>query len=128
MMRSIATGLVLVFVGVASTASAGESRPAVAAPGRCAEPRAAANARGDDGFSVVGPVSSLFDPTDVAAGPAGGDSLLVQAPPSGRPLARPGACDQPGSGCGAPSATRSVVTVPPVEPGTRPPRGRNPIP
>ncbi len=126
MMRSIATGFVLAVLGFASPALADESRPAVAPPGRCAEPRAAVDARGDSDFSVVGPVSSLFDPLDVAANQSEGDSRLAQAPQPVRPLARPGACDQPGSGCGAAFETRPTVVVPPVEPGVRPPRGPSP--
>ncbi len=126
MMRSIATGFVLAVIGFASPALADESRPAVAPPGRCAESRAAVDARGDSDFSVVGPVSSLFDPLDVAANQSEGDSRLAQAPQPVRPLARPGACDQPGSGCGAAFGTRPTVVVPPVEPGVRPPRGPNP--
>ena len=110
----------LILLASAQVSWAGESRPAVAPPGRCAEPLKAADLRDGASASVVGPVSALFDPRDVAAGPPGVDPLVAQAPPSGRPLARPGACDQPGSGCGLASTTRSVVTVPPVEPGTRP--------
>lgn len=111
-----------VAIGVANggVASADESRPALAPPGRCAEPWKAADLNGGDDFSVVGPVSALFDPRDVAAGPVGGDAVLAQAPPSGRALVRPGSCDQPGSGCGLASGVRGTVTVPPVEPGTRP--------
>lgn len=125
MMRSIATGFVLVVLWLSLPALADESRPAVAPPGRCAEPRAAAGAQGDSDFSVVGPVSSLFDPLDVAANQSEGNSRLAQAPPPVRPLARPGACDQPGSGCSAAFGTRPTVVVPPVEPGVRPPRGSN---
>lgn len=106
-------------------------RGELAAPGRCAEPRDAVDARVQDDFDVVGPATALFDPIDVAAGPPGPDPVggddprLRPQPPLPRPLARPGACDQPGSGCGAALPSRPVVTVPPVIPGDRPPRGQN---
>jgi len=102
-------------------AFAGESRPAVAAPGPCAEPRIAADTRRDD-FAVAGPVSALFDPVDVAASPADVDAHPRIEPPTIRPLTRPGSCDQPGSGCGVALSTRPQVVVPPVVPGVRPPR------
>ncbi|MFO0688456.1 MAG: hypothetical protein U0900_07100 [Myxococcota bacterium] len=91
-----------------------EPRPAVAAPGPCAEPRAAVDARTGDDFSVVGPVAALFDPIDVAAAPGiEGDAGLRMPNPIARPMTRPGACDQPGSGCGAPQPTGIVVEPPP---------------
>lgn len=99
-----------------------ESRPALAAPGRCAEPRRAVDARTGDGFSVVGPVAALFDPVDVAGGPAEGSGFLV-ARPTARPLVRPGACDQPGSGCRAAIETTRVVEPPPIDPNDPPPPG-----
>lgn len=93
---------------------ADEARPAVAPPGQCAEPRAAVDARTGDGFSVVGPVAALFDPIDVAAGPGiGGDASLRPPMPTARPVARPGACDQPGSGCSAIPASNGVIEPPP---------------
>lgn len=104
-------------------------RPAVAAPGPCAEPRDAADRRAAADFDVVGPAVALFDPIDVAAGPEGGlpgaDGLAGRrpAPPEARALVRPGACDQPGSGCTAAIASRPTVVVPPVVPGTGPPQG-----
>lgn len=99
-----------------------EARPAVAPPGQCAEPRTASDARGGDGFSVVGPVAELFDPIDVAAGPGiEGDSSLRPPMPTARPMARPGACDQPGSGCGA-AQPSGIVIEPPVGGGDLPPR------
>lgn len=113
------------------TGSALLERGLLAAPGRCAEPRDAVDARVQDDFDVVGPATALFDPIDVAAGPpaldpvGGDDPRLRPQPPLPRPLARPGACDQPGSGCGAALPSRPVVTVPPVIPGDRPPRGQN---
>jgi hypothetical protein len=120
MKRALSMVLGLTLLASVQAASAGEARPAVAPPGRCAEPWKAADLRGGGDFSVVGPVSALFDPRDVAAGPVGGAPLVAQAPPSGRAIARPGSCDQPGSGCGLASGARGTVTVPPVEPGTRP--------
>lgn len=102
-----------------------EARPAVAPPGQCAEPRAAVDARTGDAFSVVGPVATLFDPVDVAAAPPlGGDATLRPAPPTARPLVRPGACDQPGSGCSAPTAS-GIVVEPPAGGGDGPPPGVN---
>ena len=128
MIRSIFKATVLVWLAVVApaTVEAEESRAALAPPGRCAEPRMAAGPGGaGDGFAVTGPVSSLFDPLDVAAGPAGND-LRRPLPPDARALVRPGSCDQPGSGCGAALSTRlappPVVVVPPVTPGIRPPR------
>lgn len=103
-------------------ARAEEARPAVAPPGQCAEPRSASDARGGDGFSVVGPVAALFDPIDVAAGPGiEGDSSLRPPMPTARPMARPGACDQPGSGCSA-SSPSGIVIEPPVGGGNLPPQ------
>lgn len=104
-------------------------RPAVAAPGPCAEPRDAADRRAAADFDVAGPAAALFDPIDVAAGPEGGlsgaDGLAGRRPPppEARALVRPGACDQPGSGCTAAIASRPTVVVPPVVPGTGPPQG-----
>ncbi|MEZ4334218.1 MAG: hypothetical protein R3F35_20900 [Myxococcota bacterium] len=106
----------------AEDAVAAEGRPALAAPGRCAEPRKAVDVRTGDGFSVVGPVAALFDPVDVAAGPAEGDTGLALRPVA-RPLVRPGACDQPGSGCRAALPTSRVVEPPPIDPGDPPPPG-----
>lgn len=106
-------------------AADGASRPAVAAAGPCAEPREARAGVGDPDFDVAGPATALFDPIDVAAGPAVDPLALRPAPPTARGIPRPGACDQPGSGCGAAVPSRSVVVVPPVDPGTRPPRGAN---
>ncbi len=128
MMRTIIKACVLVWLTVVApaTVEAKESQPALAPPGRCAEPRTAAGPDGSgDDFVVAGPVSSLFDPLDVAAGSTG-DDLRRAAPPDARALVRPGSCDQPGSGCGAVLSTRPtpppVVVVPPVTPGVRPPR------
>ena len=106
----------------AEDAGAAEGRPALAAPGRCAEPRQALDVRTGDGFSVVGPVAALFDPVDVAAGPAAGETGRTSRPVA-RPLVRPGACDQPGSGCRAALPTSRVVEPPPDDPGDPPPPG-----
>jgi hypothetical protein len=103
MMRSIFRAAVLVWFAVIApeTVGAEESRPALAPPGPCAEPRTAAGPGGvGDDFIVAGPIASLFDPLDVAAGPTG-SGLQRQAPPDARTLVRPGSCDRPGSGCGA---------------------------
>lgn len=131
MNRSIATASLLVWTAFASPAfsaekaveAAAESRLALASlapPGRCAEPRVTATAPAES-YPVAGPVSSLFDPRDVAASPL--ESELQQpGPPSARALVRPGACDQPGAGCGASAVAAPAVVVPPVTPGVRPPR------
>jgi hypothetical protein len=123
MNRSIATAFLALWIALAAgPARAAEARPAVAPPGRCAEPRAAGQARADaSAYPVTGPVSSLFDPRDVAAGPPAG--VQPPQPPTARALIRPGPCDQPGSGCGL--RTSTVVEVPPVSPGVRPPRAPN---
>lgn len=126
-MGTIIKAVVLVWLAVVApeTVEAEESRPALAPPGRCAEPWTAAGPGGvGDDFAVVGPLSSLFDPLDVAAGPTG-NGLQRQAPPDARTLVRPGSCDRPGSGCSAALSTRPappVVVVPPITPGVRPPR------
>jgi len=126
-MRTIIKAGVLVWLAVVAPATVGaeESRVALAPPGLCAEPRVASGADGDgDDFAVAGPVSSLFDPLDVAAGPTG-SGLQRQAPPDARTLRRPGSCDRPGSGCSATVSARPtppVVVVPPITPGVRPPR------
>jgi hypothetical protein len=88
MMRTIIKAVVLVWLAVVApeTVEAEESRPALAPPGRCAEPRVAAGPDGvGDDFAVAGPLSSLFDPLDVAAGPTG-NGLQRQAPPDARTL------------------------------------------
>lgn len=125
MMRSIpaAACLLTIFTLVSPvTAVAAEDQPAaLAPPGQCAEPRTAAGAGTGESFAVVGPISSLFDPRDVAAAPPE-TGLGQQGPPDARALVRPGACDQPGSGCGAVAPTRPEVVVPPILPGVRPPR------
>lgn len=132
MMRSIGKAAVLVWfaVVVPERVEAEGSRTALAPPGLCAEPRVAAGAAADgagrvgDDFAVAGPVSSLFDPLDVAAGPTE-NGLQRQAPPDARTLVRPGSCDRPGSGCSAALAVRPTpppVVVPPITPGVRPPR------
>ncbi len=123
MTRPIALVLLLVPIAFASAARAEGSRPELAPPRPCAEPRAAANAAAAvaaEAYPVAGPVSSLFDPRDVAAGPPGGGPQRPQ-PPTARTLVRPGPCDQPGAGCGA-AVSSSVIEVPPVSPGVRPPR------
>lgn len=122
MVRSITTTCLLLSIALAGPALAAGARPVVAPPGRCAEPRAAGEARAD-AYPVAGPVSSLFDPLDVAAGPPAG-ALRLQ-PPTARALVRPGPCDQPGAGCGASAQTTSVVEVPPISPGPRAPRAPN---
>ena len=66
-MRTIIKACVLVWLTVVApaTVEAKESQPALAPPGRCAEPRTAAGPDGaGDDFAVTGPVSSLFDPLD----------------------------------------------------------------
>jgi hypothetical protein len=126
-MRTIIKAAVLVWLALVAPATVGaeESRPALAPPGPCAEPRTAAGPGGvGDDFIVAGPIASLFDPLDVAAGPTG-SGLQRQAPPDARTLVRPGSCDRPGSGCSAALSTRPappVVVVPPITPGVRPPR------
>lgn len=126
-MRTIIKAAVLVWLALVAPATVGaeESRPALAPPGPCAEPRTAAGPDGvGDDFAVAGPIASLFDPLDVAAGPTG-SGLQRQAPPDARTLVRPGSCDRPGSGCSAALSTRPappVVVVPPITPGVRPPR------
>lgn len=107
----------------AEPAGGGSARPAVAQPGPCAEPRGAQAGYGDPDFDVAGPATALFDPVDVAAGPEVEGLRLRPAPPEARGMVRPGACDQPGSGCGAAAPLAPAVVVPPVDPGTRPPRG-----
>ncbi len=122
MIRSITTSFLLLSIALAGPALAAGARPVVAPPGRCAEPRAAGQAPAD-AYPVAGPVSSRFDPLDVAAGPSTG--ALRPQPPTARALVRPGPCDQPGAGCGASAQTASVIEVPPVSPGPRPPRAPN---
>ena len=123
MTRSIAAGFVLTFFALVSPVSAGatEGQSALAPPGRCAEPLRAAVSGAGEGYAVVGPVSSLFDPRDVAAGPPE-SALQRPLPPNARALVRPGSCDQPGAGCGAVLPTRTEVVVPPIDLGVRPPR------
>ena len=118
MIRSIATASLSILLTF-SAAFAADARPAVAPPGRCAEPRAVADAPAE-AYPVVGPISSLFDPVDVAAGPPE-IGPRRPGPPAPRAMVRPGACDQPGAGCGASPARTRVIEVPPVTPGVRPP-------
>jgi hypothetical protein len=119
MMRSLVSKLL---VGTLALVVAGNATD-LAAPVRCAEPRSAVDLRVDDAFPVAGPVAALFDPVDVAANSLAGDPRFSVARPGGaQALVRPGACDQPGAGCGGVQAVQSVVTVPPIIPGTRPPR------
>ncbi len=109
--------------GSATDAAAADDRGkrAIAPPGPCAEPREAAYGAAPSGpetsaFSVVGPLDSFFDPRDVAAAP--GPPITRQGPPTAAALIRPGACDQPGAGCGA--APQGFLVNPPFEPGKRP--------
>ena len=119
MSRSIATAVLVLPLSLASSpAPADEARPAVAPPGPCAEPRVAGGGAAD-GYAVAGPVASLFDPRDVAAGPPEGGPQRPQPPTA---LVRPGPCDQPGAGCGASRSTSTVIEVPPIGSGVRPPR------
>lgn len=118
MIRSIATVSLSVLL-TSSAALAADARPAVAPPGRCAEPRSVADVRAE-AYPVVGPIGSLFDPLDVAAGPPESGPRRP-GPPAARAMVRPGACDQPGAGCGASPARVRVIEVPPVIPGVRPP-------
>lgn len=114
---------VLPFAGAAAEEDRGpEGRPALAAPGRCAEPRPAVDVRSGDGFSVVGPVAALFDPVDVAAGSVEGTGFQALRPEP-RPRVRPGACDQPGSGCRAAIEAARVIEPPPIDPDGPPPPG-----
>lgn len=108
----------------ASAPASSKGTAELAAPGRCAEPRAAVDLRIDDDFPVAGPVSARFDAVDVAANAQVGDPRLQVARPGGaQAMTRPGgACDQPGAGCGGVQAVQPVVSVPPIIPGTRPPR------
>ena len=101
-------------VGLAGQAGAGEpSRAKLAPPGPCAEPREAVGAA-DSGsaFSVVGPVSALFNPLSVAAAAA----APSQAPPIGSAAIRRGSCDEPGAAC---RGQRDSAN-PPITPGGRP--------
>ena len=134
MMRSIVSKLLVGTLALVAAGNAGAEpapdRPSqssnatgLAAPGRCAEPRSAVDLRVDDAFPVAGPVAALFDPVDVAANPLASDPRFSVARPGGAQApVRPGACDQPAAGCGGVQAVQSVVTVPPIIPGTRPPR------
>ena len=124
MTQSITACFLVAFFALVSPVSAGATEgplAALAAPGQCAEPRSAAASDAGEDFAVVGPVSSLFDPRDVAAGPPA-SAVQGPLPPNARAFVRPGSCDQPGSGCGAVLSTRTEVVVPPVDPGVRPPR------
>jgi hypothetical protein len=120
MLRSIAAAALLILMASSSPALAADGRPAVAPPGLCAEPRAAAADARAEAYPVAGPLSSLFDPVDVAAGPVESGPRRP-GPPSARALVRPGACDQPGSGCGPSPVRTRVIEVPPVTPGVPPP-------
>ncbi len=118
MIRSIATASLLIFASTSAALAADASR-SVAPPGPCAEPRAVADARAE-AYPVVGPLSSLFDPLDVAAGPLE-RGPRSPGPSEARERIRPGACEPPGAGCGASPARVRVIEVPPVTPGVRPP-------
>lgn len=105
----------LLGIGVASSSARAEGPGPVrlAPPGECAEPREAVGS--DDSasrFSVVGPVSALFNPSNVAAPP----SIAAQSPPTASAAAQRAACDVPGAGCRGALAAPN----PPIIPGGRP--------
>ena len=98
------------------TASAGADVPGgakLAPPGVCAEPREAVGAADSASrASVVGPVSALFNPVNVAAPP----SVPKRNPPTTSVAAQRAACDVPGAGCRGQRAAPN----PPIIPGGRP--------
>ena len=113
----LAVGLSIGFLVLSpSGANAGGRGGVLAPPGPCAERRVTAAGSDMSGFSIVGPVGSLFSPVDVAARPAASVRL---PPPSPSALIRPGPCDQPGTGCGLTSVPGADVN-PPALPGRRP--------
>ncbi len=124
MIRPIAAVSFLFLMGSAYPAPAADGRLAVAPPGLCAEPRGAAADARAEAYPVVGPLSSLFDPVDVAAGPVESGPRRA-APSATRAMVRPGACDQPGAGCGPNPVRARVIEVPPVIPGSPPPGASN---
>lgn len=93
----------------------------LAPPGPCAEPRGSAvGIVAPSDFSVVGPAGSLLSPVDVAGAP----QPAVLPPPTRSRVARPGACEGPGTSCGLNQPDRRVAVAPPAAGGGgRSPRG-----
>lgn len=111
----LAALLAVSFVLVTAAGAARAETPAGLAPPRpCAEPREALAGGGLMGsaLAAVGPLSSLFAPSDVAAPPA----AVERAAPAAGGVTRPGACDGPAIACGA----SPLPNNPPVVPGGRP--------
>jgi len=102
-------------MGAAGSVSA-DSSTKLAPPGPCAEPRVLAVGIAPSDFSVVGPLTTLLSPIDVAAPPP---QITTLVPPSGRPVARPGSCEG-GSSCAMMMrpAPRPQAAVTPIPGGT----------
>lgn len=92
---------------------------AQAAPGAAFDRAFAPNGLGaDPTIGAAGKVVNRFAPP-VAAPVAAGTSGFPQLAERGSIL-RP--CDSPGSGCRNPQSSTPAASVPPIGPGTRPPR------
>ena len=117
-------GVLFCFAALPETAMAGGQAAGLAPPGDCAEPREAVSGVGASTFSVAGAVASLLSPVDVAIGPA--PAATLSPPEPSRALARPGACDDPGSGCSAEvlRVPRVLVIQKPIVPGGAPPKSK----
>ena len=103
-------------LGIAGAAAA-EQPPAGAAFDRIFSP---ATPSREGGVGIAGPVVDRFAPP-VAAPIAPGSPGQPFAQALG-PVLRP--CDSPGSGCRNPQPSSPQVVVPPIVPGTRPPRSQ----
>jgi hypothetical protein len=110
--------IVGVFLGLAIAGTAPAEEPASGSAFDRMFSSTSPSREGDVG--VAGPVVDRFAPP-VAAPIAPGSPGQPIAQALG-PVMRP--CDTPGSGCRNPQPSSPQVVVPPIVPGTRPPRGQ----
>ena len=107
----------IVFLGLVGLASADPLAP----PGACAEKRVLDVGVAPSDFSVAGAVANMLSPVNVASAPL---NAMMARPAGAKPLARPGACDSPGTGCGLGMPPAATPPAPP--PHTYPTQAQHP--
>jgi len=113
--------LLTLTLAMPAVADDAEGRARLAPPGPCAEPREALTAASLAPGSIIGPLSDLFNPVDVAAAPP---RPARQGRPAIRNRIRPGSCDEPGSGGCTPVGQSSVGRLARPNPPDTPTRPR----